>query len=124
MSRLGTWLRHRSEAAVGMAGMFPAILRALNDSYGRPHGRGNFGAQLKQNSDSVTGAVCFLLVLVLATIDCLSAPKINFTVFYLLIVAFASWNGSRKAGLFIVLLSTIALFVHEVRALEGHSPDW
>src|SRR5436190_10458721 len=113
MSRLGSWLKQRSETAVGMAGLFPAILRALNDSYPRSQARGNFGSQFKESPDSITGAVCFLLVLVLATIDCLSAPKINFTVFYLLIVAFASWNGSRKAGLFIVALSSIALFIHE-----------
>jgi len=124
MGRLSDWLKRRSEDALGMAGVFPAVFRAMNDSYVRPHShKGNLN-RLKENSDSVTGVVCFLLVVGLAVIDLMSVPKINFTVFYLMIVAFASWNGSRKAGLFIVLLSSLALFVHEVRAYAGQHLDW
>ena len=54
-----------------------------------------------------------LLVILVAIIDYRSTARVSFTLFYLLIAAFAAWSGSRRAGLLIALASSLAAFVGE-----------
>jgi PAS domain S-box-containing protein len=122
MSKLNKWMKQGSEAALGVVGTLPEILRAIHGSYGQA-GPEQFNERLKQkqHSESLISVFCLLLVILVAVIDGFYAPKISFTLFYVLIVALGSWGGGRKTGVFIAFMCLLALFVHEVRAWDEHS---
>jgi PAS domain S-box-containing protein len=76
--------------------------------------------QLKRPSDAAVSIICLFLTVPVAIIDYRSASPVSFTLFYLLISAYAAWSGSRKTGILIALASSFASFVAEA----GHDLQW
>src|ERR1051326_8744581 len=99
MGKLNKWMKQGSEAALGVVGTLPAILRAIHGSYAHT-ASDNYNAQLrqKQHTESLISVFCLLLVIFVAIVDGFYAPKVSFTLFYILIVALGSWGGGRKTG--------------------------
>ena len=125
MERLSDWVKQRSEAASGLAGAFPAVLRAFGDAWqslraaARKRRR-----ESRRRSETAVGATAFVFVVLLAVIEGRAAPRISFSLFYLLVVTYASWCGGRKAGVVTAFASSLALFLHEVRVYDDLDPDW
>jgi len=69
---------------------------------------------LKQHSETTVSVLCLFLAALVAIIDYLSEPRVSFTLFCLLIAAYAAWSGSRKTGILIALASSLASFVDEI----------
>jgi PAS domain S-box-containing protein len=114
MQKPGNWLKQRFEAVMGVIVAIPAIPSAIIDHYAtsRAHAR-NPLPQQKRSSGTTIGIVCLILTVLVAVIDYRSIPRVSFTLFYLLIAAYAAWSGSRKIGIFIALASSLASFVDE-----------
>jgi len=91
------------------------------DSYAaHPVNRRESSRHLKQNLEATTSVLCLCLAALVAIIDYRSAPRVSFTLFYLLIAACAAWFGSRRAGILIALACSLASFVDE--ASHGSQP--
>ena len=114
MRKPGPWLKQRFEAVLGIIVAISAIPGSIIDHYAISHrpARNPVG-QRKRASETAIGVLCLFLVILVAIIDYRSTARISFTLFYLLIAAFAAWSGSRKAGLLIALAGSLAAFVGE-----------
>ncbi len=114
MRKPGHWLKQRFEAVMGIIVAIPAIPGAIIDHYAMSHRQTRDPVRRRQRaSETVIGVLCLLLVILVAIIDYRSTARVSFTLFYLLIAAFAAWSGSRRAGLLIALASSLAAFVGE-----------
>ncbi|MGB7769338.1 MAG: PAS domain-containing protein [Verrucomicrobiia bacterium] len=92
----------------------PAVASAIVDYRAIPHVNGrDLTRRLKRSSEAVVSVVCLCLTVLVAIINYESASRVSFTLFYLLIAAFAAWSGSRRAGILIALASSLAAFVDE-----------
>ena len=99
---------------MGVIVAIPAIPGAIIDHYAMSHRQTRDPVRHRQRaSETVIGVLCLLLVVLVAIIDYRSTARVSFTLFYLLIAAFAAWSGSRRAGLLIALASSLAAFVGE-----------
>ncbi len=117
MPKKGNWVKRRFEAVVGMIAAFPAIPGAVID-HSLPRGNArNPIVQLKRHQEAAIIIICLSLTILVAVIDYRSLQRASFTLFYLLIAACAAWWGSRRAGVFIALATSLASFVNEA----GHS---
>jgi PAS domain S-box-containing protein len=115
MQKLSGWLKQRFEAVFGGVVSLPAMLGAIVDYHAIPHiNRRDPPRHLKQHSETAVSLLCLILAVLVAIVDYRSAPRVSFTLFYLLIAAYAAWSGSRKAGILIALASSLASFVDEV----------
>ena len=125
MRRLSEWVKDRSAAAMRVVGVVPAIVQALGDTWvsPRPAGR-DLGKELKRHSELAVGLISLLLVVLVALVDRRASPRITFSLFYLLIVAYASWSGGKKAGVFCAFVSSFALFLHELRTSPDEWAGW
>ena len=114
MQKPDRWLKQRFEAVMGVIVAIPAIPGAIIDHYAMSHRQTRDPVRHRQRaSETVIGVLCLLLVVLVAIIDYRSTARVSFTLFYLLIAAFAAWSGSRRAGLLIALASSLAAFVGE-----------
>jgi PAS domain S-box-containing protein len=115
MRKPSGWLKRRFEAVFGGLVSVPAILGAMVEHYAILYiNRRDRTPHQKQQSETAIIVSCLFLTALVAIIDFRSVPRISFTLFYLLIAAYAAWNGSRKAGIIIALASSLAAFVDEV----------
>ena len=115
MRKPGNWLRQRFEAVMEMTASLPAILSALVGDHVIPQVDGrNLTRQLKRSSEAVIIVVCLFLTILVASINYKSTSRVSFTLFYLLIAAFAAWSGSRRAGILIALAGSLAAFIDQV----------
>ncbi|MGD9898993.1 MAG: GGDEF domain-containing protein [Calditrichaceae bacterium] len=62
--------------------------------------------------------ISLLLVLFIGLIDFISGKEISFSIFYLLPIIYASWNGNRKIGLFFAALAGLEWLLADL--LGGH----
>ncbi len=125
MRTLSNWLKERSAGALKVVGVVPAIVHALSDSWVLPRHEGRDpGRQLKRHSEFRAGFISFLMIVVVALIDHHASPRVSFSLFYLLIVAYAAWSGGKKAGVFCAFVSSFALFLHEVRTSPDEWVGW
>jgi len=114
MRRPGNWLKQRFEAFAGVIVALSALPSAAIDHYAVSHNKAQDPLyQRKRTSKTTVSIVCLCLTVLVAIIDYRSAPRVSFTLFYLLIAAYAAWSGSRKAGILIALASSFASFVAE-----------
>ena len=114
MRKPGHWLKQRFEAVMGIVVALPAIPSAIIDHYAMSNRQTRDPVRHRQRtSETVIGVLCLVLVVLVAIIDYRSTARVSFTLFYLLIAAFAAWSGSRRAGLLIALASSLAAFVGE-----------
>ncbi|MGA9777465.1 MAG: PAS domain-containing protein [Verrucomicrobiia bacterium] len=114
MQKPDRWLKQRFEAVMGVIVAIPAIPGAIIDHYAMSHRQTRDPIRHRRPaSETVIGVLCLLLVILVAIIDYRSTARVSFTLFYLLIAAFAAWSGSRRAGLLIALASSLAAFVGE-----------
>lgn len=114
MRKPGNWLKQRFEAVVGMIVAIPAIPSAIIDHYALAHRQARDPLHRhKRPSETAIGILCLFLTVLVAIIDYRSAPRLGFTLFYLLIAAYAAWSGSRKVGILIALASSLAALVGE-----------
>jgi PAS domain S-box-containing protein len=114
MRKPGNWLKQCFEAIMDVMVAIPAIPGAIIDHYATSRG----GAQnpvprQKRSSETAVGIICLILIILVAVIDYRSVPRVSFTLFYLLIAAYAAWSGSRRTGILIALASSLASFVDE-----------
>jgi PAS domain S-box-containing protein len=115
MRKQSSWLKQRFEAVFGGVVSLPTILGAIVDYHAIPRiNRRDPPRHLKQHSETAISLLCLFLAGLVAIIDYRSAPRVSFTLFYLLIAAYAAWSGSRKAGVLIALASSLVSFVDEV----------
>src|SRR5258706_12054001 len=97
MRKLSNWMKQGSEAAMGVVGTLPAILRAIHGSHAHAGGESlSDRLKQKQHTENLISIFCLLLVILVAVIDGFYSSKVSFTLFYVLIVALASWGGGRK----------------------------
>jgi PAS domain S-box-containing protein len=122
MHKPGNWLKQRFEAVMSVIVAFPAIPGAIIDHYATSHGHTQDPLrQRNRPSQTTIGVICLVLTMLVAIIDYRSVPRVSFTLFYLLIAAYAAWSGSRKVGILIALASSLASLVDE--AGHGLQPD-
>jgi PAS domain S-box-containing protein len=122
MHKPGNWLKQRFEAVMSVIVAIPAIPGAIIDHYATSHGHTQDPLrQRKRPSQTTIGVSCLVLTMLVAIIDYRSVPRVSFTLFYLLIAAYAAWSGSRKVGMLIALASSLASLVDE--AGHGLQPD-
>jgi PAS domain S-box-containing protein len=126
MQKPGNRLKQRFEAVLGMIIAIPDIPGAIIDQYATSHGRARDSTKLpKRPSQTSIGMICLTLTVVVAVIDYRSVPGISFTLFYLLIAAYAAWSGSRRTGMLIALASSFASFIGEAgHDLEPEALYW
>jgi len=116
MQKPGDLLKQRSEAVAGMEDLAPARLPPLQSQHPfRPAGGDGPGERRARRSEGLLGLLCVLLVILLAVMDNLSGAGVSFSLFYLLIVALASWSGGRRVGMWVAMLSLAALLIHDIR---------
>jgi PAS domain S-box-containing protein len=114
MQKRGNWLKQCFEAIMDVIVAIPAIPGAIIDHYAISRGNAqNPLPRQKRSSETTVGIVCLILIVLLAVIDFRSVPRASFTLFYLLIAAYAAWSGSRRTGILIALASSLASFVDE-----------
>ena len=123
MQKLNDWVRQRSEAAVDVVGLLPAILHASLD-WGSPPPRRSPGNRAATSGEGAIGALCFAALILITILDFRSSRRVNFTLFYLVLITLAAWSGTRKTGIFIALMSSAAAFVNEVGSPVVHSLPW
>ena len=122
MQKPGNWLKQRFEAIMGVIVAIPAIPGAIIDHYAASQGNARDPIRSrKRPSETTVGVACLVLTVAVAIIDYRSIPPISFTLFYLLIAAYAAWSGSRKVGILIALASSLASFVDE--AVHNLQPE-
>lgn len=115
MQKPGNWLRQRFEAVLGIIVAIPEIPSAIIDHYAMSHRHTPDSIQQpKRPSQTSIGILCLILTVVVAVIDYRSVPPVSFTLFYLLIAAYAAWSGSRKTGILIALATSIASWIDGV----------
>ena len=71
--------------------------------------------------ESISGPLSIALICLLAVTDSLFLPPLNFSLFYLMLVVFATWTSGRKTGLVVTAVSLIALCIDELQRSPGHS---
>jgi len=114
MQKPGNRLKRGVETVVGMVVALPAILSSVIDHYAVANLSGRDPARRpKQYSETVVGILCLGLTLLVALVGYVSASRISFILFYLLIAAFAAWSGGRRAGVWIALAGSLATLVGE-----------
>ena len=114
MRKPDNWLKQRFEAVMGVLVALPAIPGAIIDHYAISHRQAQEPVRpRKRVSETAIGVICLGLTILLAMIDYRSVPRVSFTLFYLLIAAYAAWSGSRKVGIIIALASSLAALVGE-----------
>src|SRR5215469_1872219 len=114
MQKRGNWLKQGFEAIMGVIVAIPAIPGAIIDHYALSHVNArNPVPRPKRPSETTIGVACLVLIMLVAIIDYRSVPRVSFTLFYLLIAAYAAWSGSRRTGILIALASSLASFVDE-----------
>ena len=114
MQKPGNWLKQRFEAVMGVIVAIPAIPGAIIDHYAISHRQARDPVrQRKRSSETAIIVICLFLTILVAIIDYRSTARVSFTLFYLLIAAYAAWSGSRRAGILIALASSLAAFVGE-----------
>jgi PAS domain S-box-containing protein len=79
-----------------------------------PVNRRNPIADPRLHSETMIKVLCYLLTFLVALVDYLSALRVSFILFYLLIAALAAWKGGRKSGLVIGVVSSAASFIDGV----------
>jgi len=82
------------------------------------------GDWLKEHSEASVGFLSFALLVLLAILDFRAPPAAQFTLFYVLIIAFAAWGGGKQLGLSVVLASSLILLTRAFRTAENHSLGW
>src|ERR1043166_3102616 len=107
MRKLSDWLKDRSAAAIHVAGIVPAVVQALGDSWATPRpAERTTPRERKRHSELAIGAVALGLIFLVAWIDTHTSPRVSFSLFYLLIVTFAAWSGGKRAGVFCAFTSS------------------
>jgi PAS domain S-box-containing protein len=86
--------------------------------------RQEISSWLKVHSEAGVGFASFALLILLAAIDFRAPPEVKLTIFYLLIIAFAAWSGGKKAGLVMVVTSSLILVVRESRLEDSRTLGW
>ena len=116
MQKPGGWLKQCFETVIDRVVSLPAMLAAIIDDYAIPHinNRPDTPYHLKKRPETAISVFCLFLMVLVSLIDYLSAPRVSFTLFYLLIAAYAAWSGGRKSGIRIALASVLASFLAEV----------
>ena len=115
MQKLGGWLKQRIETVFGWLVSILAVLGAMIESYAIQYiNRRDRAPRQKEPSETAIIVFCLFLTALVAIIDYRSVSRISFTLFYLLIAAYAAWSGSRRAGIIITLTSSLASFVDEI----------
>lgn len=121
MRKRGNWLKQRFEAVVGVIIALSTVPGTVIGHHAVTHEEMRDPIRRrKRSSETTVGVVCLCLTVLVAIIDYRSAPRVSFTLFYLLIAAYAAWSGSRRAGIFIALASSFASFVAEA----AHNSEW
>ena len=91
-----------------------AVLGAVIESYAIQYiNRQDRDPHQKEQLETASVVISLFLTAVVAVIDYRSVSRINFTLFYLLIAAFAAWSGSRRAGIITTLASSLASLADE-----------
>lgn len=125
MGKLRNWITIRYESTLGLLGLFPVILRDVYDASVPPDpGDKRTGKRQKPLRRSISVSVSLMLVVLLAALDHMFSPQISFTLFYLLVVAYAAWHAGRKNGLIIAFASLIALAIHEFKNPVENTTVW
>lgn len=114
MERPGHRVTQRSESAAGDFSGFPLTVA---------RGIWQFLALLGRLArlESVGGPVALLLLCGLAIADFVYVPPTYFSLFYLVVVAFAAWSSGRNTGFMLVAVSFLVLLARELERAPTHA---
>ena len=115
MQRPGNWTRQRPESSLRDEGFLRTVMGGI---YGLLTELDRLTPSLLE---TLGGPISIVLICVLAVVDFIFVPPIHFSLFYLMLIAFATWSSGRKTGLWVSGASFLALFAHELERAEGHS---
>jgi PAS domain S-box-containing protein len=114
MERPGHRVTPRTESAVGdFSGFLLALARGISQTV-------VLFTRLAR-LESVGGPIALLLLCGLAVADFVYVPPTYFSLFYLVVVAFAAWTSGRKTGLLLAGVSFLVLIARELERAPGHS---
>ncbi len=113
MQRPGNWIRQRPDSPLNgtVTGGISSLLATAD-------------RLMPKFLEPISGPISIVIVCVLAVVDFVSATPIDFSLFYLMLVAFATWSSGRKAGLWVSGLSFIALLANDLHTIHGDSSRW
>ncbi len=114
----------RSSDGADAPGLLATLVRASLDSLAMPPtGKERRGGRAGEGFAGTIGILSLAAVLLLALTDYLASPRITFNLFYFLVVSFAAWNGGRKTGGIVAVVSSLAVLMHEIHT-SGWTADW
>jgi PAS domain S-box-containing protein len=118
MQRSDNWIRQRPEDPVTNDGLLRAIMRGIFSFLA------SADRLMPAVIESISGPLSIVIICLLAITDFLLVPPLHFSLFYLMLVVFATWTSGRKTGLVVTTVSLLALFVDELQRSPGHSLNW
>jgi PAS domain S-box-containing protein len=120
MQEPGNWFKRRFEAVAGVVFSLPVLPDVAAGSPAIPHvNRQKLADHLGQYSEGTITTVGLLLTALVAIIGYFSGPRVSLILFYQLIVAYAAWNGGRRSGAVVAVVSSVAAFVVELKGSSG-----
>jgi len=118
MQKPGNWTRQRPENSLSDAGWLRTVTRGLSSLLTAAD------RLVPAALEPLSGPISIVLVCSLAIADFTSATPIDFSLFYLMLVAFATWTSGRKTGLLVSGISFAALLAHDLHKYQEHSARW
>jgi PAS domain S-box-containing protein len=118
MEKQGNWTRRRSDnplagngfvraTAHGVSGILMAVDRFLPSAV-----------------ESLSGPFAIILIVGLAIVDFIFTPPIHFSLFYLMLIVFATWGSGRKTGLVVAAVAFLALLAHGLQHAQTSTTNW
>ena len=120
MQKSGNGLRQGLAAMLRAIVALPAFIISIIDYYAVPQIRSQKSGHANQYWINTISVLSLLLTVLVAIVDYWAAPTASFTLFYLLIAAYAAWSGGRKAGVLVALAGSLASLVSELSRQPSH----
>jgi PAS domain S-box-containing protein len=118
MQRPGNWTKQRPENSLGEGGLLRTLMRGMAALLAA------VDRLMPAILESLGGPISILLIILLAIVDFVFAPPIHFSLFYLMLIAFATWTSGRRTGLLVSGMSLAALLAHTLERSKDHSLNW
>jgi PAS domain S-box-containing protein len=116
MQRPGNWIRQRPDSPLNNPGATRTV------SHGISLLLTAIDRLLPASLAPVGGPIAIILICLLATLNFIFVPPIDFSVFYLVLIAFATWTSGRSTGLLSCAFGFTALLTNHLHRLDAHAP--
>ncbi len=85
---------------------------------------GSFWSWLRAHSATIAKTACALFALLVATLEFLTPPGMEWTLCHLLLISFAAWIAGWRAGFLAAAACILLVLIREFQVVDNRVPGW